>query len=110
MSNGPNNVEITTVIKLEEEEFQNVCKRVNNLLVNRVNKAFEKSAKCPTDKSRNNSIEVSKDAFAFIHLLELVEFMSVEICELREALGVSGDDVEGYVNVADSVTKKQYPN
>lgn len=94
-------------VTLDADEFHKVCQRVHGLLTTRVQKAWDKHSKHPSEKSSDNHIETSKDAFAFIHLLELVEHMTEEIHDLRMAVavGVHDDDVE-FINPTLDRSKK----
>ncbi len=80
-----------TYITMDPEEFNRVCRRLNEMLSSRVEKAWNKKNARPTRKSIDSHVEASKDAFAFIHLLDLVEHMSHEIYELRNQLRDGGD-------------------
>lgn len=96
MSDGPkksNSLEAeTTYITMDPEEFNEVCKRLNQMLTSRVEKAWQKKSKTPSNKAVKNHVEAAKEAFAFIHLLDLVEHMSQEIFELRQEVEVLGGD------------------
>lgn len=81
-----------TFITMDPEEFNRVCKRLNEMLTSRVEKAWEKKSRRPTKKMVSNHIEATKDAFAFIHLLDLVEHMSEEIYHLRMELQTLGQE------------------
>ena len=113
MSNAPKkNVEETTFVTLNAEEFSRVCKRVNGMLTARVQRAWEKKRKQHSDKAASNHIEASKDAFAFIHLMDLVEHMSEEIHDLRMELAASDcncDDDDRMAIVGDA-KKRSYLN
>ena len=98
MSDGHEKKQIEAVyVTLDPEEFNRVCQRVNELLLARVERAYEKKCKRPTEKAEENYIEASKDAFAFYHLTELIEHMSDEIFALREELGDEPEDIEDIV-------------
>ena len=101
----------TTYITIDPEEFNRVCKRLNQMLSARVDKAWEKKHRRPTRKMIENHIEATKDAFAFVHLLDLVEQMSQEIYELRSELSVldQTDDEVSTVSWSKPV-KKQFMN
>ena len=117
MSDGPkkNSPHDTTptFITMDPEEFNRVCKRLNQMLTSRVEKAWEKKQRKPTKKTSNNHIEATKDAFAFIHLMELVEHMSEEIYGLRmelQTLGTDDDDDIGPSWMAPPGSKKNFMN
>lgn len=93
-------------ITLDADEFNEVCQRVHGMLVTRANKAWQKHQMTQTDKSSNVHIETSKDAFAFIHLLELVEHMTEEIHELR--MMTSSDNEQEFVYTGEPM--KRYLN
>lgn len=105
---GPN------VVTLDQEEFNEVCKRVHAFLLNRAEKARERKEKKPSRRSLKNHIETSKEVFVFVHLLELVENMTEEITDLRGIItSVSPDDEEPTArNVPELFTtnKKRYLN
>ena len=93
---------------MDSEEFNKVCKRLNAMLTTRVEKAWEKKQRRPTKKSDENHIEASKEAFAFIHLLDLVEHMSAEIHDLRMEMATVGsfDDDDVFSPVGEPPRKK----
>ena len=83
-----------TYITMDPDEFNRVCKRLHEMLSSRVQDAWDRKDKRPTSRMINNHIEACKDAYAFIHLIDLVEHMSQEIYELRtelEDLGLEDD-------------------
>jgi len=96
MSDGPKKNDIpaeTTYITMDPEEFNEVCKRLNQMLTSRVEKAWQKTSKTPSSKAVQAHVEAAKEAFAFIHLLDLVEHMSEEIFELRQEVdALTGDE------------------
>lgn len=112
MSNGPKKKqEETTFVTLDAQEFNQVCKRVNELLTSRAQKAWEKKCSRPSPKATENHIEASKDAFAFIHLMDLVEHMTNEIHELRLELAVMSDsDDDDSISVVRQTPKRTYLN
>ena len=102
----------TRFVTMDAEEFTNVCQRLHEMLNGRVNKAWKKYQKTADDKDSDNHVEASKDAFAFVHLLEMVEHMTEEIRDMREALHSAGyeEDEGGTIAVVSDVLKKQYLN
>lgn len=96
----------TTYITMDPEEFNRVCKRLSEMLSSRVEKAWKKKKAKPSQKSIDNHVEATKDAYAFIHLLDLVDQMSQEIAELREL--VEGEPVEDVIFQASA--GKKYMN
>jgi hypothetical protein len=104
----------TTYITMDPEEFNEVCKRLNQLLSSRVEKAWEKKSRRPSKRSADNHIEAAKEAFAFIHLLDLVEHMSNEIYELRQEVDtlseMDEDDDTPPSQVFSGPQRKQYLN
>ena len=114
MSNGPkgkHEVGTTRFITLDADEFNKVCQRLHKMLSSRVDKAWKKHAKHPTDKSSDNHVEASKDAFAFIHLMEMVESMTAQIAEMQMELEMmSGGDDGEYVSPVGPPRQKTYLN
>jgi hypothetical protein len=114
MSSGPNKKPPaeTTFITMDSEEFNKVCKRLNQMLTARVQKAWDKKQRKPTQKSSDNHIEASKEAFAFIHLMDLVEHMSSEIHDLRLEVAAIGamDDDDFEFSPMDEPQRKKYLN
>jgi len=89
---GPN------VVTLDQEEFNEVCKRVHSFLLSRAEKAKKKCDAKPTKRSSSMHVEASKEVFVFVHLLELVENMTEEISDLRSIISnVSGPDEDDTV-------------
>jgi hypothetical protein len=106
---GPN------VVTLDQEEFNRVCKKVHSLLMERVNRARLRKEKTPGSKSDNNFIEVSKEVFVFVHLLELVDNMTEEISDLRSIIAqvTHGDEDTNPITSSPemfSSTKKRFLN
>lgn len=95
-------------ITLDADEFNQVCHRVHKLLTERADKAWQKHQKKPSQKSSDSHVEASKDAFAFVHLLELVEHMTAEIHDLRMTVSVMSQD-DDIVSVVKN-KKKDYLN
>jgi len=117
MSSGPRKKEQaeTTFITMNSEEFKAVCKRLNVLLTARVEKAWEKKQRRPTKRADKNHVEASKEAFCFIHLMDLVEHMSREIHGLRteiELISEMDADEVGEVNFSpvSEPRRKKYLN
>lgn len=117
MSDGPKKNDLpedTVYITMDPEEFSEVCKRLNQMLSSRVERAWQKKSKKPSSKATKNHVEAAKDAFAFIHLMDLVEHMSQEIFELRQEVQVLSetddldDDVPAQIFAPPS--KKSYLN
>jgi len=117
MSSGPRKKEQaeTTFITMNSEEFKEVCKRLNVLLTARVEKAWEKKQRRPSEKASKSHVEASKEAFAFIHLMDLVKHMSEEIHGLRmevQMIGEMDDDDSGEMDFSpvSEPRKKRYLN
>ena len=93
MSSGPkkSSPETPVYISMDHEEFGDVCRRVHEMLLSRAEKAKNRRDVRPTSRSEKNHIEAAKDAFAFSHMMELVEAMSEEISNLREIVITSGE-------------------
>jgi hypothetical protein len=83
-----------SVVTLDQDEFNKICKRVHSMLMMRSEKAREKKDKRPTKKASQNYIEASKEVFVFVHLLELVENMTEEISDLRAIVASVGEELE----------------
>jgi hypothetical protein len=93
MSNG-HDVKPAEVITVDQDEFNEVLKRVHRLLISRADKAKDKNIAHPTALNDAKHIEAVKDVFALVHMMELVEYMSEEIADLREMLTLEGKLVE----------------
>lgn len=91
-----------TYITMDPEEFSEVCKRLNQMLATRVERAWRKKSSRPSTRAQRNHVEAAKDAFAFIHLLDLVEHMSHEIFELRQEVGL--------INEVDQMEEEENPS
>ena len=87
---GPN------VVTLDQEEFNRVCKKVHSHLMERVGRARLRKERNPGIAAERNFIELSKQVFVFVHLLELVDSMAEEISDLRSAIShISADEEHG---------------
>lgn len=95
---------------MDSEEFNKVCKRLNEMLTARVEKAWEKKRRRPTKKADQSHIEASKEAFAFIHLLDLVEHMSAEIHDLRMEMAVVTEMDDDVFSPVGEPQRKKYLN
>jgi hypothetical protein len=84
MSSGPEWKDGRQLITIDEEEFNDVLKRVHELLLSRVERAHTKKLAKPSKRAEEKHIETVKDVFALTHMIELVEHMTEEIAELRE--------------------------
>lgn len=91
MSNGHEVEKEKQLITIDQEEFNEVLKRVHNILLNRAERAQVKKIAKPCKKTEERHIETVKDVFALTHMVELVEHMTEEIAELREALEFEGN-------------------
>jgi hypothetical protein len=110
MSNGHEEKEMV-YITMDPEEFNRVCRRLNEMLSSRVSKAWSKRNRLKTERAEQNHVEAAKDAYAFIHLLQLIEHMSEEICELRSELESLPDgEFEDEFEVASQPRGKVYMN
>jgi hypothetical protein len=101
-----------TYITIDPEEFNEVCKRLNKMLHSRLERAWQKKSRRPSSRTVKNHVEAAKEAFAFIHLLDLIEHMSQEIYELRQEVG-AGDEFEEEtegMGVFSNSPKKNYMN
>lgn len=98
MSDGPKSKpEELRLITLDPEEFNSVVRRVHEMLSGRVDKAKASKDAKPTRRREGKHVEAAKDLFVFVHMMELIEHMSSEIADLREAmvaLGVHADEDE----------------
>jgi len=79
------------VITVDQDEFNEVLKRVHKMLISRANKAKDKNLAHPSPLNNDKHIEAVKDAYALVHMMELVEYMSEEITDLREMIMLTGD-------------------
>ena len=95
-------------VTLDADEFNRVCKRVHGLLTMRADKAWDKHQNSPNEKTSDKHIEASKDAFAFIHLLELVEHMTEEIHNLR--MYAAAEEGPEILNQLGEAPSKRYMN
>lgn len=86
MSSGPEWKDGRQLITIDEEEFNEVLKRVHGILINRVERAQAKKLAKPCKKTEERHIETIKDVFALTHMMELVEHMTEEIADLRDML------------------------
>ena len=93
MSDGPKSKppEEMKIVTVDPEEFNEIVKRVHEMLSNRMEKAREKKDMRPTKRSYKNHVEAAKDVYVFAHMIQLIEHMSHEISDLRDMLSVSGD-------------------
>ena len=113
MSNVPKKkLEEVTFVTMDAKDLNKVCRRINELLNSRAQKAWEKQKKRPTQKSQENHIEASKDAFAFVHLMEIVEHMTHEIHDLRMELAIvaDDDDDDNITSIVSQPRKRKYLN
>jgi hypothetical protein len=110
MSSGPSDK--SKLVSLSPEEFNSVVKRVHNFLVNRAEKAKEKMIATPTPRSELNEVEAAKDVFVFVHMMELIEYMSNEIHDLRDMVHSSVDEMDTEPEMPEMYTAKKtsYPN
>lgn len=99
---------------MDPEEFNDVVKRVHTFLIHRVEKAKEKRVEKPSPKSERQHVEATKDAFVFVHMMQLIEQMSEEISDLRDILDSISDSGERKSPVSSfemfSKPKKFFPN
>ncbi len=96
MSDGPKNKppEELKIVTVDPEEFNEIVKRVHEMLSNRMDRAKEKKEMRPTKRSYKNHVEAAKDVYVFAHMIQLIEHMSHEISDLREMLSTVGDFVD----------------
>jgi hypothetical protein len=74
-----------------------------------VERAWEKKSQRPSKRTSKNHVEAAKDAFAFIHLLDLVEHMSQEIYELRQEMNLLSEMEEEADEEPSAVWSGQQP-
>ncbi len=79
------------LITLSPEEFGQVVRRVHDFLVHRAERARTRKGSHPSERAAARHVEASKDAFVFVHMMELIEHLSNEIVGLRQALAVVGE-------------------
>lgn len=97
-------------ITLDAEEFQKVCQRVHELLTTRAEKAWKKHQKSPNNKTSDSHVEASKDAFAFVHLMELVEHMTIRINDMQMMISLMEQEGEEIARISQDRNKKTYLN
>jgi predicted ester cyclase len=95
---------------MDAQDLKKVCHRINELLNSRAQKAWEKQKKHPTAKSQENHIEASKDAFAFVHLMEMIDHMTHEIHDLRMELAIIVDDDDEISSIVGQPHRRKYLN
>lgn len=81
-------------VTLSVEEFNEVIHRVHHILGNRVERAWRKRCTAKTDRNVKSHVEASKDAFAFMHVLSLIDSMTEEIHMLRVHIEQLSDEDE----------------
>jgi hypothetical protein len=102
--NKPDEMKLITV---DPEEFNDIVKRVHGLLVNRVEKAKDRKDAKPTKRADKNHVEAAKDAFVFVHMMELIEHMSSEISDLREIIAGLGEAQQEGLDLPDMFSPKK---
>jgi hypothetical protein len=80
------------VVTVDQDEFNEVLKRVHQMLISRAEKARDKNIAHPTERNDEKRIEAIKDVYALVHMMELVEHMSEEITDLRELMHLEESD------------------
>lgn len=113
MSGGQNKKE-PQLVTVTTEEFGEICQRVHKFLLDRADEAKGRRDKRATKKNVEDHLEFSKDVFAFVHLMELVDNMTTEIQELRDIINAIGMDADpdGDEDLPElySAPKKQFLN
>ena len=84
------------VVTVDQDEFNDVLKRVHRMLISRAEKARDKHLAHPTPLNDTKRIDAVKDVYALVHMMELVEYMSEEITDLRELMHLE-EQLEGNV-------------
>jgi len=118
MSDGPKKLEEVRIVTVDPEEFNEIVKRVHEMLANRMEKAKEKKETRPTKRSRKNHVEAAKDVHVFSHMIKLIEHMSHEISNLRDMLSSIGEFTDGGPDMSEgpgvpemyTSKKTSYPN
>lgn len=91
MSNGRKNISgETQLITLSPEEFAAAVKRVQKFLLNRAERAQARKQAQPTKRAAAGQVRAAEDLFVFTHMMELVEYLSGEIGNLRQVLTMMG--------------------
>jgi hypothetical protein len=99
------------LITMTNDEFGPACQRIHSQLVSRMKKLKVKHDRGTA--TQDDFVEASKDVFAFVHLMELVEAMTDEIAQLRSLAEANGfvEEEERVIGISSLVpTKKSYLN
>lgn len=100
----------SNVVTLSTDEFGEICQRLHKFLLDRAEDAQDRCTNRPTKRNKENQVELAKDVFVFVHLMELVESMTEEIMHHRQHAAYEAAEIVPDAPEMFTAQKKEYMN